>query len=432
MELRNVAIIAHVDHGKTTLVDEMLKQGGVYRENQEVVDRVMDSGDLERERGITVWSDQAVLPCGKTRLTLIDTPGHSDFSAEMERALSVLDMAFLLLDGSSALPAYTTTLFAMARERKIPVFILINKTDLVSYDRVQCLSEISSRLTAALVPVRDGEPDAEALGMLDDDFCEHWLGGCTEPGEDWDVLGRRFASLEAFPCMEIAALNGTGIQDVFAVLQRLIPFCEKKPSGSSFRARVSRVRRDPKGERVVYLRILQGVLTPRQSFTFGNLTEKVHQIRFYTGNTFTSAEEALPGDTVGITGLSIPHSGDLITESGIESHESAKLVPVLQAQMVALDGTSSVTLLEKSRILEDEDPMLGVSWDEAHGVVRLRIMGTVQVEILTRVLETDGKGINLSVLHFRHSYEIESDRGGVFRKFTDKIHHFSKQGLLKT
>ena len=384
-----IAVLAHVDAGKTTFSEQLLYTAGVIRRQGRVDhgDTVMDSSAVERERGITVWSDQAVLTCGETRLTLIDTPGHSDFSAEMERALSVLDMAFLLLDGSSALPAYTSTLFTMAKERNIPVFILINKTDLVSYDRDQCMSEISARLTTSLVPVRNGEPDAEALSMLDDDFCEHWLGACVKPDEDWNVLGHRFASLEAFPCMEIAALNGTGIEDVFSVLQRLIPFCEKKPAGSSFRARVSRVRRDTKGERVVYLRILQGTLTPRQSFSFGDLTEKVHQIRFYTGNTFTSAEEALPGDTVGVTGLSVPHCGDLITENGIESHESAKLIPVLQAQMVALDGTASVTLLEKARILEDEDPMLGVSWDEAHSVVRLRIMGTVQVEILTRVME---------------------------------------------
>lgn len=384
-----IAVLAHVDAGKTTFSEQLLYAAGVIRKQGRVDhgDTVMDSSAVERERGITVWADQATFMLGGTRYTLIDTPGHSDFASEAERTLSSLDMAFLLLDGSSVLPAYTSTLFTMAREHKVPVFILINKTDLSGYDRDTCLSAISSRLTAGLVPIRDGIPDNEALSLLDDDFCEHWLSGTVVPGEDWQVLGRRFAALDACPCMEISALNGIGITGVITALQQLSPFCEKSSVSSAFRARVSRIRRDPGGERVVYLRILEGKLIPRQSFTFGVLTEKIHQIRFYTGHSYTTAEEALPGDTVGVTGLSIPHSGDLITENGIESHESAKLVPVLQAQMVALDGTSSVTLLEKVRILEDEDPMLGVSWDEAHSVVRLRIMGTVQVEILTRVME---------------------------------------------
>ena len=385
-----IAVLAHVDAGKTTFSEQLLYAAGVIRKQGRVDhgDTVMDSSAVERERGITVWSDQAGFTLGGTRYTLIDTPGHSDFASETERALSSLDMAFLLLDGSSALPAYTATLFSMAREHRIPVFILINKTDLAGYDRESCFSSIVSRLTDTVIPIRNGEPDEEALSLLDDAFCEHWLDGSTASGESWQVLGRLFASLDACPCMEISALNGIGISGVMTALQRLSPFCERMPDTSSgFRARVSRVRRDSRGERVVYLRILQGVLTPRQSFTFGDLTEKIHQIRFYTGNTFTAAEEALPGDTVGVTGLSVPRCGDLITESGVESRESAKLTPVLQAQMVALDGVSPVTLLEKARILEDEDPALGVSWDEVHGVVRLRIMGTVQVEILTRVME---------------------------------------------
>lgn len=383
------AVLAHVDAGKTTFSEQLLFAAGAIRKQGRVDhgDTVLDSSAVERERGITVWSDQATFTAGGTRFTLIDTPGHSDFAAEMERALSALDMAFLLLDGSSVLPAYTATLFSMARERRIPVCILINKTDLAGYDRDTCLASVSARLTPALVPFRNGKPDAEALSLLDDSFCEHWLEGTVSPGEDLRTLGRLFSAGEAFPCLEISALSGIGIPEAFSLLQSLAPFCEKHPESSSFRARVSRIRRDNRGERVVYLRVLQGVLTPRQSFSFGDIMEKVHQIRFYTGSTFVPADEALPGDTVGVTGLSVPRCGDLITEDGIEDHENMKLTPVLQAQAIALDGTSSVILLEKARILEDEDPTLGVSWDETHQVVRFRIMGTVQTEILIRVME---------------------------------------------
>lgn len=384
-----VGVLAHVDAGKTTFSEQLLYAAGAIRRQGRVDhgDTVMDASSVERERGITVWSDQAAFTCGSVGVTLIDTPGHSDFAAEMERALSALDLAFLLLDGSSALPAYTVTLFSMARERGIPVIILINKTDLVSYDRASCLATIQAHLTSAAVPVTSGVPDAEALAMLDDTFCERLLEGTLAPGEDLQTLAALFARGEAFPTLELSALGGIGIPEVLSLLSTLAPLCERGDPALPVRARVCRVRRDDRGERVVFLKILQGTVTPRQSFTFGEQTEKIHQIFVYSGASRLSVPSAGPGETVGITGLSVPRCGDLITESGIEDHESAHLTPVLQARLTSPDGVPAAILLEKARILEDEDPTLSVTWNEALGALHLRIMGAIQTEILTRVME---------------------------------------------
>ena len=383
-----VGVLAHVDAGKTTFSEQLLYAAGAIRRQGRVDhgDTVMDASNVERERGITVWADQAAFTCGPTRVTLIDTPGHSDFAAEMERALSALDLAFLLLDGSSALPAYTVTLFSMARARGIPVMILINKTDLISYDRNSCLAAIRSRLTPAAVPVVSGLPDAETLAMLDDAFCEHLLEGTLAEGEDLRTLASLFARGEAFPVLELSALSGTGIPEVLSLFSFLAPFCEHGDPSLPLQARVCRVRRDDRGERVVFLKLLRGTVTPRQSFTFGEQTEKIHQIFVYSGASRLSVPSAGPGETVGVTGLSVPRCGDLITESGIEGHDTAHLTPVLQARLTSPDGVPAATLLEKAKILEDEDPTLSVTWNEALGALHLRIMGTIQTEVLTRVM----------------------------------------------
>lgn len=385
-----LGVLAHVDAGKTTLSEQLLFQSGAIRGMGRVDhgNTVMDFTEVEKARGITVYAGQATMDCSGLSVTLMDTPGHADFASEMEHCLSALDMVLLLIDGSGTLPAYTSTLFALTEASNLPVILVLNKTDLVSYDRGSILDALHSRLTPALVPVLSGEADPESLSMLSDDFCEKYLEG-TASREDADqCLSSLFVSRKAFPLIEISALNGKGIKDLLALISKLgKPLDQANASRSGdFLGRVYRVRRETSGERIVYVKVLRGSLKPRQTLSFGDISEKVNRILVYTGSRSTSLDEAFPGDCVGVTGLSVPQCGDLISESGLLEHTSYRMLPVLSAAMISTDGIEPARLLEKARILEDEDPALSVEWDSTHAEVRLRIMGAVQTEILSTVM----------------------------------------------
>lgn len=382
-----VGILAHVDAGKTTLSEQLLYQCGAIRSLGRVDhgNTALDTDQIERQRGITVFAGQACFEKDGRRFTLIDTPGHVDFSAEAERALLALDMAVLLMDGGAGLQGHTLALFCMAREKGVPVALFINKTDLPSYDDERLLEQIQRQMTEAAVPIVDGAPDMEKLALLDDAFCEAYLSGEIDERTAWASLKSLFQQGKAFPLLRGAALSGQGVKELVSLLSRLSE--DEPPDSDKLDARVYKIRREPNGDRVVFVKIHSGVLRPRDAFRLGDSSEKVYQLRRYQGAGFTPVEQAGAGDAVGVVGLSQPRCGDRLTDGEILREASSfHSVPVLAVRALPPDGVAPAQLLEKLRILEDEEPMLGVDWDGEHGSITLRVMGAVQTEVLGQLL----------------------------------------------
>lgn len=381
-----LGILAHVDAGKTTLSEQLLYHAGAIRAAGRVDhgNTALDVDEIERERGITVFSDQAWFELDGSRCTLIDTPGHVDFMAEAERALPALDMAVLLIDGGGV-QAHTVTLFRLAERYGVPLLLFINKTDLPSYDEGRILEQIRARLTESAVCVTRDGPDPEQLALLDDSFCDVYLNGAWDAKAAWSVLARLFHTRAAFPLLFGAALSGLGVDALLHALSRLSHF--EKSRAEAFEALVYKVRHDPGGERVTYLKILSGTLRARAAIRIGEASEKVHQLRLYRGASYSLLEEAGAGDAVGVAGLCSPRCGDrLIGDALSEEATRFYTAPALSVWVMPPKGVAPALLLEKLHILEDEDPLLGVSWDAAHGAATVKIMGTVQVEVLRQLL----------------------------------------------
>ncbi len=406
---RTFGILAHVDAGKTTLSEQLLYRTGALRALGRVDhgNTALDTDDIERSRGITVFSNQAWLEHNGRRYTLIDTPGHIDFAAEAERVLSALDMAVLVIDGSSELDAHTEVLYRLlTQDYQLPTILFLNKTDLTGFDQERILGQIRRRLTENIVCIQDGRPDPEQLAVQDDQFCERYLEGEATPQMAWDSLSALTGKVS--PVLMGAALSGVGIDELLDMLALTANGLENARNASErkfdpaapFQARVYQVRHDAGGVRITYLRILNGKLRPREAFRFEDNVEKVHQIRQYRGTTFTTLDEALPGDAVGVTGLSVPRCGDLLSGDTLDEASAAKtrrFQPVLAVQVLPPQGVAPTVLLEKLRILEDEDPALNVQWDAAHGVSLVQVMGEVQTEVLTQLL-SDRYGLRVQLL----------------------------------
>ncbi len=393
---RAVGVLAHVDAGKTTLCEQLLYRAGVLRRAGRVDhgDTALDTDDIERTRGITVFANQACFTLADRRVTLLDTPGHADFAAETERALYALDMAVLVLDACADVPAHASALFALLRAHGVPTVLFLNKTDLPGYDERRALARVTARLTPRTVVVRDGVPDYEQLSLLHDGFMEAYLNGTPDAQDAWRALGSLLD--DACPVLTGAALGGVGVDELLAALPKLFAALDERDArngclpdaGAPLRARVYQVRHAPGGERVCYLRIENGTLRPRDVFRFGDSVEKVNQLRLYQGEKYSLTDAALPGDRVGVTGLNAPVCGALLLDGTMEPpHGDPRFAPVLSARVEPPEGVSSVALLEKLRMLEDEDPLLHVLWDEAHGVANVQVMGAVQTEVLTQLLQ---------------------------------------------
>lgn len=380
-----LGILAHVDAGKTTLSEQLLYRAGAIRKPGRVDHgaTALDVDEIERARGITVFSDQWQFELDGLRVTLMDTPGHVDFTAETERAMLALDVAVLLIDGGSGVQPHTAALFRLAEAHGVPLLLFINKTDLPAYNAARTEAQIHASLTERTVRIVDGSPDGEQLALLDDSFCEAYLAGSSSPSSAWEALKRLFDARGAYPLLTGAALAGTGVDGLLNAIRRLSPF--DAAHEDRFHALVYKVRHEDGGERVTFLKILGGTLRPRDAFRFGDVTEKVHQIRLYRGAAFSVTDEAEAGDAVGVTGLTLPRCGGCLQgETLCAQGVNFQVMPALSARVEPPDGTPPSVVLEKLRLLEDEDPMLGVSWDAASGSVLVQIMGLMQMEVLAQ------------------------------------------------
>lgn len=386
-----VGILAHVDAGKTTLSEQLLFRCGTLRAVGRVDEQsaYLDYDEIERRRGITVFSDQADLSVGGRAFTLVDTPGHADFSGEMERALSVLDCAVLVVSAVEGVQAHTETLWRLLRERNIPTLVFINKTDRSGADTDRVMNELSrfsegfcvfSQISGEELPLSFGETLAE----LDDELLEAYLSGEMTGSLLLQKARQLTAAGRLFPVFCGSALKGEGIDALLSGLRELAP----APNGSAdepFCGLVYKVRHD-KGGRVVYLKVKSGTLYPKDSVETPETTEKCNELRSCSGAKFEPIKAALPGMLCAVTGLQTPKPGDVVG-NGAQRAEKFSLRPLLSSKVI-FDSTKTPppVMLAHFKELEDEEPLLAVAWSEQAQELRVQVMGEIQLEVLSDVV----------------------------------------------
>lgn len=416
-----IGILAHVDAGKTTLAEAMLFDAGEIRRRGRVDDgdSHLDTDAIERERGITIFSAQAVLDHAGTHLMLVDAPGHVDFSAEAERTLQALDYAILVVGANDGVQGHTETLWRLLERYGVPTFIFVNKTDLENPGRDALLAELGSRLSAGAIDAEallaGNDAAVEDAAALDEDALEEYLDAGTLAEE---TLRRMIAERELFPCFFGSALKDQGVT---AFLDGVCELVEERTWPQEFAARVYRVSRGERGERLAWLKVTGGVLRAKQAVAAPAGTapgetaqQKVDQVRIYNGAKYELAQEVPAGAVCAVTGLAHVRPGDAL------GAEPAGDVPVIAPVLTytVVPGSADVhTVFRALTELADEDPMLGVTWDTHLEEIHLQLMGAVQLEVVERVLAD------------RFGLAVSFEPGGILYKETisapvDGVGHF--------
>ena len=379
MENIVMGILAHVDAGKTTLSEGMLYLSGTVRKLGRVdhKDAFLDTYSLERDRGITIFSKQAVFSLGNRRINLLDTPGHVDFSAEMERTLQVLDYAVLVISGADGVQGHTETLWKLLKLYEIPTFIFINKMDQPGTDRESLLTELKERLDEGCIVFGKGKnvESLEEIAMTDEAVLDYFMEHETVRNED---ICRLIRERKIFPCYFGSALKLDGVQELLAGFEEYMkPFDGKKEFG----ARVFKISRDDKGERLTFLKVTGGKLVVKMPI---NKEEKINHIRIYSGAKYEAVNEVEAGGVCAVTGLSSSYIGQGL---GVEKGTAAPfLEPVLTYQMILPEGADTTKVLRELKQLEEEEPLLNIVWNPALEEIHVQLMGEVQTEILKTMI----------------------------------------------
>ena len=400
-----LGILAHVDSGKTTLSEAMLYRAGVTRRLGRVdhKDAFLDTDALEKARGITIFSKQALLTAGDTDITLLDTPGHVDFSTETERTLQVLDYAVLVVSGTDGVQSHTETLWRLLRRYHVPTFVFVNKMDLPGMERQELLAQLNRRLGEGFVDFGATQADRdEALALCDENLMDRMLdAGQLQDADLIPAIARR----HVFPCWFGAALKLEGVD---ALLDGLDRYTRPAPALEAFGAKVFKVSQDEQGVRLTWLRVTGGELKVKAQLT-GEAdgepwAEKANQLRLYSGAKYTLAEAIGPGQVCAVTGLTKARPGEGL---GAERDSDLPVLePVLSYQVLLPEGADVHAALGKLHRLEEEEPQLHVVWNETLGEIHVQLMGEIQLEVLR------------SLLAERFGLEVEFGPGGILYKET--------------
>ena len=400
-----LGILAHVDSGKTTLSEAMLYRAGVTRRLGRVdhKDAFLDTDALEKARGITIFSKQALLTAGDTDITLLDTPGHVDFSTETERTLQVLDYAVLVVSGTDGVQSHTETLWRLLRRYHVPTFVFVNKMDLPGMERQELLAQLNRRLGGGFVDFGAEQADRdEALALCDENLMDRMLdAGQLQDADLIPAIARR----HVFPCWFGAALKLEGVD---ALLDGLDRYTRPAPALEAFGAKVFKVSQDEQGARLTWLRVTGGELKVKAQLT-GEAdgepwAEKANQLRLYSGAKYTLTEAIGPGQVCAVTGLTKARPGEGL---GAERDSDLPVLePVLSYQVLLPEGADVHAALGKLHRLEEEEPQLHVVWNETLGEIHVQLMGEIQLEVLR------------SLLAERFGLEVEFGPGGILYKET--------------
>lgn len=403
-----VGILAHVDAGKTTLAENLLYRCGSIGKRGRVDhrDTFLDTDHLERERGITIFSKQAVLQLPPWEITLLDTPGHVDFSAEMERTLQILDYAILVINGADGVQSHSKTLWTLLQRYNLPVFVFVNKMDQPGTDKQSLLEELRESFGGGCMKFgadADKELFYEEIAMQEEDLLERYLEGKLPTGEE---IASLIQKRKIFPCFFGSALKDTGVQEF---LQGMTDYMRSKTYPSAFGARVFKITRDIKGNRLTHMKITGGSLKVKELLEKTGedgeeWKEKADQLRIYSGDSFMTIEEAEAGTICAVKGLSKTLCGEGL---GKESGQIAPLLaPVLTYGLRLPEGTNPYPVYQKLRALMEEDPLLQLTWQESTGEIQMKVMGEIQTEVLKRLMEE------------RFQLDVEFDKGQIVYKET--------------
>lgn len=396
-----IGILAHVDAGKTTLAEAMLYRTGRLRALGRVDkgDTVMDTHALEKERGITIFTGQAVFQTGELQVTLLDTPGHVDFSSETERTLQVLDYAIMVISGIDGVQAHTRTLWRLLKIYNIPVFLFVTKMDYARRSRDEIIEELQNELDGGVVDFSSGESDEfyEKIALCSEAMLDKFLNG--EKITDSDIVDL-VRMRKSFPCFFGSGLKLEGVDEFLHGIER---FTGEKKYPDTFGARVFKISHD-KENRLTHIKVTGGKLKVKDNLETGGEPEKVNQLRIYSGAKYETADEVGAGQVCVITGLDRSESG---MGFGFEESEyDPVLEPVMNYRIVLPEGCDAKTVMPKLRLLEEEDPQLHITWNTFLQEIHVGLMGEVQTEILK------------SLIYENFGIEVEIDHGRVMYKET--------------
>ncbi len=389
-----VGLLAHVDAGKTTLAEGIVYRCGMVRSMGRVDhgNAYLDTDAMEKDRGITIFAKQAQVQWQGRNMTLLDTPGHVDFSAEMERTLQVLDMAVLIISAGDGVTGHTRTLWKLLKQYDIPVYLFINKMDLPGTDEAWLLQELRRRLSENIVDFRVTNPSDSSgrddqLAMCSEALMESYLErGYLEPGEIQEAVDGR----QVFPCYFGSALQLQGVEEL---LNGVAAYAWQPEYPEELGARVFKVNRDSAGNRQTFLKVTGGTLTVKMPLTNENSAvepeqvwrQKVDQIRIYSGGKYTTVSQAPAGSICAVTGLEHSYIGEGLGYEG--ASESPMLVPVLSCQILLPEGSDALKILGRLRLLEEENPELRLLWKEGPKEIHAQVMGDIQIEILQKQIK---------------------------------------------
>ncbi len=396
-----LGVLAHVDAGKTTLSEALLYACGSIRKLGRVDhrDTALDTHELERQRGITIFSKQAQLRTDQMELCLLDTPGHVDFSAETERTLQVLDYALLVISGTDGVQAHTETLWRLLQKHNVPTFVFVTKMDIDTCDKAAVLADIKTRLDGRCTELSD----TESIAMCDDEALESYMESGTVSNAD---ITRLIRERKLFPMLFGSGLKLDGVDSLIECLEN---YTAEPAYPEVFGARVYKMMRDNQGNRLTCMKITGGSLKIKSTLRYPDrngkpVEEKINGIRIYSGAKYESAEEVTAGTVCAVQGLSETYIGQGL---GFEENgDSPELEPVLAYRVNLPKGSDPRTALQKLRVLEDEDPLLRLVWNEQLREIRIQLMGEVQTEILTDIIRE------------RFDMDVSIDHGGIMYRET--------------
>jgi ribosomal protection tetracycline resistance protein len=393
---KTIGVLAHVDAGKTTFSEQLLYHTNTIRQRGRVdhKDAFLDSHDLERERGITIFSDQAVMVFKNSNYYLLDTPGHVDFSTEMERAIQVMDYAIIIVSAVEGVESHTETVWQLLRKHKVPTFFFINKIDRVGADAERVIGDIRINLTQDACDITDslkeGEMQTELIEFIaerDESLLEKYM----EDGYHYEFWLKAMKLMikenMLFPCCSGSALQDIGVADFLEKLDALT-FTEYDDN-LPFAGRVYKIRHDKSGARVTYVKALNGTLKVREELSYGHeenrIYEKITQIRSYNGRRFKAVDVVTAGEIFAVTGLSEAAVGDGL--GAIKEKAFYEMVPTLKSKVIFEDSLNPKDVLKCFKILNAEDPSLNVTWEESLQEIHINVMGIIQLEILEQLVK---------------------------------------------
>ena len=389
---KTIGILAHVDAGKTTFSEQVLYHTNSIRNRGRVDHKnsFLDIHSIEKERGITIFSDQAIFKIEDSTYYLIDTPGHIDFSSEMERALSILDYAILIISGVEGIQGHTETIWSLLRKYNVPTFFFINKMDRTGASLEKIIEEIRENLTSDLCYISKlNDLDDELIEFIserDDVLLERYFNGDYNE-KDWIISLKSFIKEgKIFPCLSGSALQDDGIDKFLSIFNDLT--ISNYNEESDFSGRVYKIKYDDNGTRLTFIKALSGSLKVRDEVTYGKddeITEKISSIRLYNGNKFTTVDKVVAGDVFAVTGLTSAKAGEGI--GLLKDDINFNMVPTLMSKVIFDKSNNVKDVLRYFRILESEDPALNVFWNEVLQEIQVSIMGKIQLEVLKEVVE---------------------------------------------